>query len=193
MIFFLISWSIKATNNKISMNSSLNILLVLFTIYFAVTYSWLEGESGKVNYDNNCNFQGDDIDEVPGIAENCGGVCIANPECTHFTWFQNVCYVKHQTSSKPVLYQQGAVCGYAIGRSNQEAGGGNNRLSVFGNRFKYNGLTVFLSGANLAWNEKTNDFGNGRYTSVTQSIFNDWLSQINANGGNSIRRIYLFD
>ena len=169
------------------MNTNLSVLCLL-SVCLSISNCWLDGENGKVNYDNNCNFEGDDIDEVPEIAETCGGICIANAECTHFTWFQNVCYVKHQINSKPVLYQQGAVCGYAIGRSNQETGGGNGRLRVFGNRFQYNGLNVFLSGVNLAWNEKTNDFGNGRYTSVTQSIFNNWLSQINTNGGNSIRK-----
>lgn len=167
-------------NNK----STVMFLFALITI----SNCWLDGQSGKVNYDNNCNFEDDDIDEVPGIAESCGGVCIANSECTHFTWFQNVCYIKYQINSKTVLYQQGAVYGYAIDRSNQETGGGNGRLSVFGNRFQYSGLNVFSSGAKFAWNEKTNDFGNGRYTSVTQSIFNNWLSQININGGNSIRK-----
>jgi len=117
------------------------VLLLLLSL-LSLSYGWKEGESGAVNYDDNCDFQSDDIDEVPGIAETCGSICIANSECTHFTWFQDVCYVKHQLNSKPVLYKQGAVCGYAIGRSNQEAGGGNGRLSVFGNRFQYNGLDI---------------------------------------------------
>ena len=170
------------------MNLNIAPLLLILLSLLGLSNCWKEGENGLVNYDNNCNFQDDDIDEVPGIAKSCGGVCIANPECTHFTWFLNVCYVKHQINSKPVLYLQDAVCGYAIGRSNQQAGDGNGRLSVFGNRFQFNGLNVFLSGVNLAWNVKTNDFGNGQYTSNAQPIFNNWLNQINANGGNSIRK-----
>ena len=166
-------------------SNPLKLLLILSLLTFSC--GWKPGDNGLVNYDNNCNFQGNDIASVYGIPENCGGVCLANSQCTHFTWFQNVCYVKRQLNAQPVLYQQGAVCGNAVGRSSQK-NVGNSRLSVSGNQLKYNGINVFLSGANLAWNVKTNDFGNGKYTSVTQPIFNNWLSQISANGGNSIRK-----
>jgi len=51
----------------------------------------------------------------------------------------------------------------------------------------FNGKKVFLSGVNFAWNSYGYDFGNGQYNSTSKSMFNNWLAQIAANGGNSVR------
>ena len=63
------------------------------------------------------------------------------------------------------------------------------RLSVNGTRLMFNGKSVFLSGVNYAWNSYGYDFGNGKYTSGSKTIFQTWLSDVNASGGNVVRKL----
>jgi len=60
------------------------------------------------------------------------------------------------------------------------------RLSVSGHNLVKDGQRVFLSGANLAWYNYGQDFGNNHYAGV-RSHMEQFLSQIQASGGNSIR------
>ncbi|CAG2176469.1 unnamed protein product, partial [Oppiella nova] len=60
---------------------------------------------------------------------------------------------------------------------------------VKGKEFYYNGQKVFLSGANVAWNEIGKDWGNGQYWKH-RSKMNEWLSGINTHGGN-VARVWL--
>jgi hypothetical protein len=46
---------------------------------------WKFGDGGLVRWDFNCDFNGHDIKFEPSKSENCGGICIANRACTHFT------------------------------------------------------------------------------------------------------------
>src|ERR1700743_790676 len=62
-------------------------------------------------------------------------------------------------------------------------------LQVKGKEFYYNGQKVFLSGANVAWNEIGKDWGNGQYWKH-RSKMNEWLSGINTHGGN-VARVWL--
>ena len=58
-------------------------------------------------------------------------------------------------------------------------------LQVSGTNLMYNGQKVFLSGANAAWNNYGNDFGNGQYSGILET----WMSEINAAGGNSFSQL----
>lgn len=62
------------------------------------------------------------------------------------------------------------------------------RLTVSGRDFYYNGQKVFLSGVNIAWNSYGYDFGNGQYAANSKSTLESWLTRIDANGGNSVRK-----
>ncbi|XP_050714912.1 mannan endo-1,4-beta-mannosidase-like [Eriocheir sinensis] len=57
------------------------------------------------------------------------------------------------------------------------------RLDVSGTDLTYNGEKVFLIGANYAWLNYGNDFGNGGYSTTLEN----WLQEIGASGGNSVR------
>ena len=54
------------------------------------------------------------------------------------------------------------------------------------NRIHFNGQYLFLSGANLAWQNFANDIGPNPSTPDTNH-FADVFNQIHANGGNSLR------
>ena len=62
------------------------------------------------------------------------------------------------------------------------------RLSVSGSNFMKDGKRVFLSGTNQAWVHYAKDFGNNQYHNV-KSSFETVLTQIQASGGNSIRKL----
>ena len=66
------------------------------------------------------------------------------------------------------------------------------RLSVNGNNLIYNNKIVFLSGVNFAWNSYGYDFGNGQYTANSATVFSQWLKEVSANGGNSVRKLLLW-
>ena len=92
-----------------------------------VSAKWKIGSDGLVLWDFNCDFYGHDIDTKPSTGEQCGGVCIANPDCTHFTHHSGTCYLKKNTEEdgdnesieKHDNYELNAVCGFILGRSDQ--------------------------------------------------------------------------
>ena len=63
------------------------------------------------------------------------------------------------------------------------------RLTTSGTDFYYNNQKVFLSGVNIAWNSYGYDFGNGQYVANSKATLESWLTQIDANGGNSVRKL----
>ncbi|XP_054161757.1 mannan endo-1,4-beta-mannosidase-like [Oppia nitens] len=62
-------------------------------------------------------------------------------------------------------------------------------LEVKGKEFYFEGKKVFLSGANIAWNELGSDWGNGKYWQHRDKM-NEWLAGIKAHGGN-VARVWL--
>jgi astacin len=52
---------------------------------------------GKATYANNCDFAGNDIRYQSSAPNQCGGICEADSQCTHFTWANHnggTCYLK---------------------------------------------------------------------------------------------------
>jgi hypothetical protein len=68
-------------------------------------------QSGKVFWDYNCDFYGDDIGQVASRGEDCGGHCENTPGCHKFTYYNGVCYMKMNSAINP-QEKSGAVCGY---------------------------------------------------------------------------------
>ncbi|KAJ8562030.1 hypothetical protein ON010_g7648 [Phytophthora cinnamomi] len=77
------------------------------------------GSGGRVMWENNCNFVGNDYRWMTGIPDVCGDVCANDSTCTHWTWTNSnggICWFKTGTrSAKASKY--GANCGYVISRS----------------------------------------------------------------------------
>ena len=99
-------------------NVSLELLLLL--IFYSCTVilaqNWQNGNNGQVKWAMDCDFYGSDIGQQSGGGELCGGFCLCNSQCTHFTWFNNVCYMKRITNSSVIAPTtlQTAVCGYVV-------------------------------------------------------------------------------
>jgi uncharacterized protein YkwD len=50
----------------------------------------------------------------------CGDACAADSRCTHFTWYQDTCWLK-SGGTHAAGYLEYAVCGYINGRFNPES------------------------------------------------------------------------
>ncbi|XP_004209550.1 uncharacterized protein LOC101240006 [Hydra vulgaris] len=94
------------------------VLSLLSTSVAGWQIDWKIGENGLVMWDQNCDFTWFDIGEKPSLAEQCGGVCIANKHCTHFTWTEGRCLMKRNPDGISVYEARGAVCGYVTERIN---------------------------------------------------------------------------
>ena len=89
------------------------------------TIDWRDGNNGQVKWALNFDFSGFDIWKQLSTGEECGGICLANPSCTHFTWgAEDFCFMKsaqHKDSERYSLNaipSEGAVCGYIVYRNN---------------------------------------------------------------------------
>ena len=91
--------------------------VLLSPILFLLTIStnafdWQPGNNGQVKWSLNCDFYGNDIGSESSRGEDCGGICINNPQCTHFTYSNGVCYLKNNPNSPTAVDSNGAVCGW---------------------------------------------------------------------------------
>jgi hypothetical protein len=79
--------------------------------------AWNDGDGGKVKWQFDCDFPGNDIgnQRVPG--DQCGGLCINTNGCNHFSHFYGVCYLKKASSIPPRKQTSGGggVCGFLTG------------------------------------------------------------------------------
>ena len=88
-------------------------LMLLVVSSATEAFDWQDGNNGKMKWARDCDFKGNDISSPRSRVEDCGGLCVSNQQCTHFTHWNGVCYIK-----KKVPYQTGAVglnggvCGY---------------------------------------------------------------------------------
>lgn len=101
---------------------SIFLLMVAVSLTIVSARSWKVGTNGLVRWDHNCHFQnvvGQAIGGMPSTGEQCGGICIANPYCTHFTHFSNWCFLKRFTGEWREVDETGFTCGFIPGRSAQ--------------------------------------------------------------------------
>jgi uncharacterized protein YkwD len=90
------------------------------------------GSSGRVMWDSNCDFSGNDYRSLTGISEICGDVCATDPACTHWTWNTysgGTCWFKKGTPSTKSS-SWGALCGYVVSRSTATTTTSSSGLSV---------------------------------------------------------------
>ena len=64
----------------------------------------------------NCDFTGHDIDLINSSSEECSSLCLANKNCTHFTWNDTICHVKSTNDKPPANPFGGTVCGWVFNR-----------------------------------------------------------------------------
>ena len=92
--------------------------LLLLNISSVAARNWQYGGGGTVYWDSNCDFPGSDIIGYYDSQANCGGDCLNNPQCTHFSASNGVCWLKKINAMyESVLLE--SVCGFLPGRSNQ--------------------------------------------------------------------------
>lgn len=91
-------------------------LLSLVVINKTAAYDFQKGSNGQVMWSLNCDFYGNDVSNVQSAASACGDICAGNSKCTHFTWANNVCYMKSALNPTQLNYLNGAVCGWINSR-----------------------------------------------------------------------------
>jgi hypothetical protein len=79
-------------------------------------YNWASGSNGNVMWASGCDFYGNDISNVASEGADCGCHCASNPNCDHFTWYYNVCYLK-KAIDPPTTDLPGSVCGWVTART----------------------------------------------------------------------------
>uniref|UniRef100_K3X175 SCP domain-containing protein n=1 Tax=Globisporangium ultimum (strain ATCC 200006 / CBS 805.95 / DAOM BR144) TaxID=431595 RepID=K3X175_GLOUD len=93
-------------------------MLMASALAVATTSAFQTGSQGRVMWENNCDFYGQDTRGVRGIPDTCGDICANDASCTHWTWSnQNggVCWLKNgKSATKTQKY--GLNCGYVVSR-----------------------------------------------------------------------------
>ncbi|KAH7469025.1 uncharacterized protein KRP23_10465 [Phytophthora ramorum] len=77
------------------------------------------GSSGRVMWDSNCDFPGNDYRALKGSSEICGDLCAADLTCTHWSWNNyngGTCWFKTNTRFT-MATSSGAICGYVVSRT----------------------------------------------------------------------------
>ena len=105
-------------------SSVLSIFLLIAAVSMTTVSArhWQLGDGGLTRWDMNCDFNGRDIRCVPAAGDQCGGICISNPSCTHFTHRRGTCCIKRSRGSWHEQFDPGHTCGFIPGRSSQSLG-----------------------------------------------------------------------
>ncbi|KAG7381556.1 hypothetical protein PHYBOEH_010874 [Phytophthora boehmeriae] len=92
----------------------------------STTSAFQLGSSGRVMWENNCDYTGNNYRSTRGIPDVCGDICADDSTCTHWAWNNyngGTCWLKTGTpSAKKTAY--GVNCGYVVSRSSSKGGGG---------------------------------------------------------------------
>ncbi|KAJ3078503.1 hypothetical protein HK100_010714, partial [Physocladia obscura] len=92
----------------------------------STTTSFQSGNNGDVMWASGCDWTGGDIANVQVSSANCGGSCLSNSACTHFTWTNyngGTCWLKSSSAVGPVSSSSsGIVCGYVTEPVNAPSG-----------------------------------------------------------------------
>ena len=101
-------------------------LMMLSALSSVFAFNWQSG-ANNVQWATGCDFYGGDLYPVASTGENCGGNCVNVALCTHFTYFQGTCYLKHFDNVATATNLNGGVCGWVNRTSN------NNNNSIYNN------------------------------------------------------------
>ncbi|KAI9551473.1 hypothetical protein GHT06_021806 [Daphnia sinensis] len=80
---------------------------------------------GDVKWLMNCDFPGHDIGRLESSGEECGGICISNLQCTHFSHSDGYCYMKRAPLTISRTTQNGGMCGFIPWRFDPKRGNKN--------------------------------------------------------------------
>ena len=75
-----------------------------------------DGESAGAKWLPHCDFVGHDIGQEPSSPDHCGGMCLSNPECTHFRHVGEFCKLKKAPLTTLRTAVKDGVCGYIPSR-----------------------------------------------------------------------------
>lgn len=97
-------------------------ILLLFIFGTLIPNSWEQAPTGEIVWQTgdwamNCDFPGNDDGNAGGRGEDCSNMCRAKSGCTHYAWFNGICYYKKGPITKDrAIYvspseKPGLVCG----------------------------------------------------------------------------------
>jgi len=71
--------------------------------------------NGKILWSPDCDYPNFDFASVRVPNTTCGDICANRNQCTHFTWVDEICYLKHFPSgyTTPIVLN-GAFCGHIV-------------------------------------------------------------------------------
>ncbi|KAG1708635.1 hypothetical protein DVH05_022264 [Phytophthora capsici] len=98
---------------------SITLLAIAASSLVSATVGFQVGSGGRVMWENNCNFAGNDYRWRTGIPAVCGDMCANDTKCTHWTWNNSnggTCWFKTGTRSAKTT-KWGSNCGYVISRN----------------------------------------------------------------------------
>nr|CAH0105163.1 unnamed protein product [Daphnia galeata] len=101
---------------EMKISSILSIVLLIAAVSMTTVSAWNAGDGGLSLWDNNCHFGTNFFTSKSSSAEQCGGVCIAQSGCTHFTQGNGVCYMWNAPNGRDVNHGNGWMCGYIPSR-----------------------------------------------------------------------------
>ncbi|KAG7389999.1 hypothetical protein PHYPSEUDO_008961 [Phytophthora pseudosyringae] len=97
------------------------VLITAFAMAASTASGFQSGSSGRVMWENNCDFYGNDYRSMRAIPDVCGDICAADSTCTHWAWNNyngGTCWFKTgKRSAKTGNW--GTNCGYVVSRSSQ--------------------------------------------------------------------------
>jgi hypothetical protein len=78
------------------------------------------GDGGLSRWKSNCRLDGKFMTTKSSSPEQCGGVCIAQSGCTHFSHGHGTCFMYNAPNGKAIDHPvaPGWICGYIHDRIN---------------------------------------------------------------------------
>ncbi|CEG37713.1 CAP domain [Plasmopara halstedii] len=101
-----------------------SVLFAAFVVTGSVTsiaYGFQPGSGGRVMWEDNCDFTGNDYRWMRAIPNVCGDVCADDIRCTHWAWNNyagGTCWFKTGTPSAKIT-KWSTNCGYVVFRAAQ--------------------------------------------------------------------------
>lgn len=84
---------------------------------FLYLLDWQSESNGLVKWAKDCNFMGNNIDEIRNVREeDCGRVCLADRACTHFSWLEETCFLKEIKRQPKKSFEESGRCGLITNR-----------------------------------------------------------------------------
>lgn len=85
---------------------------------------WIESDENQMKWARQCEFKngktGGNMKKLKHLSDsNCRGACLKEIRCTHFNWFDNVCYLKALSGKRIKETPLGnplATCGFVVKR-----------------------------------------------------------------------------